>query len=208
VPEGLGSSNNENIYMAIRSPPEVFEAYAKQYQRDFSTFLSFRGEEMIAGGRMVLTFIGRSVEDPSCKHHSAHYTLLSQTLLDMVAEGLVRMNDLYSFNVPIYMPCEQEVKTVIQNEGSFNLEKLNVFQVSWDAQDNIVDEEDSPVLDKHRSAKLATDCIRAFIEPMLAAHFGNSIVDELFERYTKKVGEHLSKQKSSYFNIVISLRRK
>ncbi|KAK4397157.1 Benzoate carboxyl methyltransferase [Sesamum angolense] len=114
IPEGLEHNNKENIYMARTSPPEVFEAYAKQYQRDFSTFLSLRGEEMITGGRMVLTFIGRSVKDPSCKHHSAHYTLLSQTLLDMVAEGLVKMDDLYSFNVPIYMPCEEEVKTVIK----------------------------------------------------------------------------------------------
>ncbi|KAL0308769.1 UNVERIFIED_CONTAM: Benzoate carboxyl methyltransferase [Sesamum radiatum] len=209
IPEGLEHNNKENIYMARTSPPEVFEAYAKQYQRDFSTFLSLRGEEMIAGGRMVLTFIGRSVKDPSCKHHSAHYTLLSQTLLDMVAEGLVKMDDLYSFNVPIYMPCEEEVKTVIQNEGSFNLDKLHAFPVRWDAQDTIINYENNLVFDIHRSGKLVADCVRAFMEPMLAAHFGSSIVDELFGSYAEKMGEHLSEQKySSYYTIVISLSRK
>ncbi|KAI3448995.1 hypothetical protein Pfo_005660, partial [Paulownia fortunei] len=106
-------------------------AYAKQYQRDFSTFLSLRAKEMIPGGRMVLTFIGRSVEDPSCKDDCAHLTLLSKTLLDMVAEGLVKMDDLYSFNVPMYTPYKQEVETVIHNEGSFSLDKLYVFRVRW-----------------------------------------------------------------------------
>ncbi|KAL0374154.1 UNVERIFIED_CONTAM: Benzoate carboxyl methyltransferase [Sesamum radiatum] len=209
IPKGLDRSNKENIYMARTSPREVFEAYAKQHQTNFSTFLSLRGEEMIAGGRMVLTFVCRSVEDPSCKHYSAHYTLLSQTLLDMVAEGLVKMDDLYSFNVSIYMPCEEEVKTVIQIEGSFNLDKLHVFPVRWDAQDNIANYENDLVFDKHRSGKLVVNCVRAFMEPMLAAHFGSSIVDELFGRYAEKMGEHLSQEKySSYYTIVISLSRK
>ncbi|KAL2251298.1 UNVERIFIED_CONTAM: Benzoate carboxyl methyltransferase [Sesamum indicum] len=142
---------------------EVFEAYEKQYERDFSTFFSLRGEEMIASGRMVLTFIGRSVEDPSSKHHSADYTLLSQTLIDMVAE----MDDLYSFNVPIYMPYEEQVKRVIQNERSFNLDKLHVFPVRWDAQYNILNYENNIGFDKHRSGKLVANCVRAFMEPWL-----------------------------------------
>ncbi|KAK4416131.1 Benzoate carboxyl methyltransferase [Sesamum alatum] len=203
IPEGLESSNKENIYMARTSPPEVFEAYAKQFQRDFSTFLSLRAQEMIAGGRMVLTLVGRSVEDPSSKDHSAHYTLLSQTLLDMVAQGVVKMEDLYLFNVPIYMPCEQEVKTVIQDQGSYNLDKLHVFRVGWDAQDNIVNDENN-----HGSGKLVADCVRAFMEPMLAGHFGSSIIDELFGRYADKMEEHLSMETSSYYTIVISLSRK
>ncbi|KAL0308767.1 UNVERIFIED_CONTAM: Benzoate carboxyl methyltransferase [Sesamum radiatum] len=204
----MESRNQENICIARTSPPEVFEAYAKQYQRDFSTFLSLRGEEMIAGGRMVLTFRGRSVEDPSCTDDSAHLTLLSQTLLDMVAEEHVKKEDLYSFNIPLYPPCEQEVKTVIENEGSFHLDKLHGFRVRWDAHDNVVDDEDNPILKKHRSGKLVADCVRAFMEPMLAAHFGSSIVDELFGRYAEKVGEHFSMEKSSYFVIAICLSRK
>ncbi|KAI3448992.1 hypothetical protein Pfo_005657 [Paulownia fortunei] len=208
IPEGLENNNKENIYMARTSPPEVFEAYAKQYQRDFSTFLSLRAKEMIPGGRMVLTFIGRSVEDPSCKDDCAHLTLLSKTLLDMVAEGLVKTDDLYSFNVPMYTPYKQEVETVVHNEGSFNLDKLHVFRVRWDAHDNIVDDQENLFLDKYRRGKLVADCVRAFMEPMLASHFGSSIVDELFGRYAEKVAEHLSTEESSYFTILISLCRR
>ncbi|KAK6143082.1 hypothetical protein DH2020_023430 [Rehmannia glutinosa] len=212
VPEGLENKNKENIYMARTSPPEVFEAYAKQYERDLSTFLKSRAKEIIAGGRMVLTFVGRSFEDPSCKDDYACFTLLSKTLLDMVVEGLVKMDDLYSFNLPIYTPCKQEVEKVIQNEGSFNLNKMHVFRVRWDAHDdNIVNDDlqENPLFfDKHRSAKLVADCIRAFMEPMVACHFGGSIVDELFRRYAEKLAEHLSIEKSSYFTILISLCRR
>ncbi|XP_011093975.1 benzoate carboxyl methyltransferase [Sesamum indicum] len=209
VPEGIESRNKENICIARTSSPEVFEAYAKQYQRDFSTFLSLRGEEMIVGGRMVLIFRGRSVEDPSRIDDSAHITLLSQTLLDMVDEELVKKEDLYSFNIPLYAPREQEVKTVIETEGSFHLDKLQGFRVRWDAHDNVVDDDENNIILKiHRCGKLVADCVRAFMEPMLAAHFGSSIVDELFGRYAKKVEEHFSMKKSTYFVIVISLSRK
>ncbi|KAL0375517.1 UNVERIFIED_CONTAM: Benzoate carboxyl methyltransferase, partial [Sesamum radiatum] len=86
VPEGMESTNKENICIARTSPPEVFEAYAKQYQRDFSTFLSLRGEEMIADGRMVLTFRGRSVEDPSCTDLILPISLCFHKHFDMVAQ--------------------------------------------------------------------------------------------------------------------------
>ncbi|PIN15875.1 Salicylate carboxymethyltransferase [Handroanthus impetiginosus] len=209
IPQGLENINKENIYMARTSPKEVFEAYSKQYQKDFSTFLSFRSKEMVSGGRMVLTIMARSVEDPSSKDDCGHLTLLSQTLLQMANEGLVKMDDLYSFNVPIYTPCQQEVETVIQNEGSFDLEKLHVFRVRWDAGYNVVDDvQEDKLFNKYKSGKLVANCVRAFMEPMLASHFGGSIIDELFVRYAEKVAENFSVEKSSFFNIVISLCRK
>ncbi|KAL0339171.1 UNVERIFIED_CONTAM: Benzoate carboxyl methyltransferase [Sesamum angustifolium] len=117
----------------MASPPEVFEAYMRKYQRDFSIFLSCRGEEIAPGGRMVLTFVGRSVADPSSKDGAAHFTLLADTLLDMINEGLIKEADLHSFNMPIYTPSKQEVEAAILSEGSFTLYKLEDFLVPWDA---------------------------------------------------------------------------
>ncbi|KAL0411041.1 UNVERIFIED_CONTAM: Benzoate carboxyl methyltransferase [Sesamum latifolium] len=112
------------------------------------------------------------------------------------------MDDLYSFNVPIYMPCEEEVKTVIQKEGSFNLDKLHVFPVRWDAQDNIISYENDLVFDKYRSGKLVANSVRAFMEPMLVAHFGSSIVDELFRRYAEKMVEHCPKRNIHHITLL------
>nr|ANV28063.1 benzoic acid carboxymethyl transferase [Antirrhinum linkianum] len=210
VPEGLEDNHRQNIYMATESPPEVYKAYAKQYERDFSTFLKLRGEEIVPGGRMVLTFNGRSVEDPSSKDDLAIFTLLAKTLVDMVDEGLVKMDDLYSFNIPIYSPCTREVEAAILSEGSFTLDRLEVFRVCWDASDYTVDDDqqDPSIFDKQRSGKFVADCVRAITEPMLASHFGSTIMDLLFGRYAKKMVEHLSVENSSYFSIVVSLSRR
>ncbi|KAL7120817.1 hypothetical protein ACP275_02G145600 [Erythranthe tilingii] len=67
IPQGLGKSNKENIYLTTTSPPQVFEAYSKQFERDFTTFLKLRGDEIRGGGRMVLGLLGRSVADPTSK---------------------------------------------------------------------------------------------------------------------------------------------
>ncbi|XP_073034971.1 benzoate carboxyl methyltransferase-like [Primulina eburnea] len=132
VPEGLESNNKENIYIAMTSPVNVLEAYANQFQRDFFKFVSIRGGEMIRGGRMVLSLSGRRIEDASSMVENAHFTIVAETLHEMVVEGRVEKDDLYSFNVPIYIPCPREVETIIGDEGSFKLDKMDVFAVPWE----------------------------------------------------------------------------
>ncbi|MBA0870937.1 hypothetical protein Goshw_019167 [Gossypium schwendimanii] len=51
--------------MARSSPPNVFKAYADQFQKDFTNFLSLRSTETIPQGRMVLTFLARKNQNTS-----------------------------------------------------------------------------------------------------------------------------------------------
>ena len=108
--------------------------------------------------------------------------------------------------MPYYTPYKDEVKAIIQNEGSFNLDKLEEFEVDWDASDN--SDEKHFVFDKYKSGKNVASCIRAISEPILASHFGDSIIDSLFTKYADNVADHLSRDKAKYFNIVISLTKK
>ncbi|WJZ86058.1 hypothetical protein VitviT2T_005557 [Vitis vinifera] len=84
VPRGL--ENKGNIYMASSSPPSVLKAYYEQFQSDFSMFLRCRSEELLGGGTMVLTFLGRRSEDPSSKECCYIWELLAVALNDMVSE--------------------------------------------------------------------------------------------------------------------------
>ncbi|MFX6532664.1 class I SAM-dependent methyltransferase [Acinetobacter baumannii] len=213
IPEGLAKNNKTNIYMTMESPPEVYEAYANQYQRDFSRFLSYRAEEILPGGRLVLTFIGRSVKDPSTKDEFPVFRLLGKTLADMITEVAGKMDDLYSFNVPFYAPCIQEVETAIQAEESFTLDKIHIFRVRMDVNDkdtdDVEDEQENPLFfNNYRRGKVVANHVRPFMEPMLASHFGSSIIDDLFARYANKFAEHLRTEKLEHLNIVISLSRK
>ncbi|KAK1586766.1 hypothetical protein Q3G72_005949 [Acer saccharum] len=204
VPENL-ENNKANIYMAKSSPPNVYKAYLEQFQRDFSSFLSLRSEEIISGGRMVLTFIGRSIPDPSSKDCCYLWELLTKSFLELVDEGLVEATKVDSFNLPYYTPCEEEVREIVEKEGSFNLDKMEIVEVNWDPSDDPSNERF--VFNKYESGKNVANCIRAVSEPMLATHFGENIIDILFTRYAHHVADHLAVEKTKFINIAVSMTK-
>ncbi|KAL5831838.1 hypothetical protein ACOSQ4_017192 [Xanthoceras sorbifolium] len=205
VPENLGC-NKKNMYIAKSSPPSVYKAYLEQFQRDFSSFLSLRSEEIIVGGRMILTFISRRIPDPSSKDCCYILELLTKSFLELVDEGLVEAAKVDSFDIPCYHPCEEDVRDIVEKEGSFNLNKLEIFEVNWDPSDDPNNKEF--VFNKYRSGKNVANCIRAVTEPMLlACHFGKSIIDTLFNRYASHVAQHLAVEKTKYINIVVSMTK-
>nr|GEW76707.1 benzoate carboxyl methyltransferase-like [Tanacetum cinerariifolium] len=207
VPEGL-DDNGLNIYMAKTSPHNVLEAYENQFRTDFTKFLQLRSEEIVCGGCMVLTFVGRGSVDPTSDDCCSILELLAKSLHDMLKEGVVQESDLRSFNVPVYHPCEDEVRNVIQGEGSFSLDDLYVFKTNWDPQDtDYVDMKDLNEPSRKHGESTAK-VMKAVLEPMLTSHFGNSIIDLLFRKYEKHVADHLAKTKTRYHNIVISLSKK
>ncbi|KAK2990045.1 hypothetical protein RJ640_015436 [Escallonia rubra] len=206
VPEGL-ENNKGNIYMSNTSPPDVFEAYLKQFQRDFTIFLRSRAEEIKPGGNVVLAFVARSIADPASNDCCSIWNLLVKSLLDMEAEGLVKEADIDSFNVPVYTPYKDEVADIIAEEGSFDLTRLEGFGVNWDASDENEDDKDY-VFDKHKSGEIVAKRIRAFSETIVANHFGTSIMDDLYARYAKHISEHLALEGTKHFGTVVSLKRK
>ncbi|KAF2290780.1 hypothetical protein GH714_015429 [Hevea brasiliensis] len=92
VPNGL-EGNKGNIYMAGGSPPSVLKAYYDQFQRDFSSFLTCRSEELVTGCRMALAILGRRSQDPSSKECCYIWELLAMAVKEMcmraVAEPLL-----------------------------------------------------------------------------------------------------------------------
>lgn len=85
APEEL-ECNRGNIYIARTSPPSVINAYYRQYQCDFSAFLRCRARELVPGGRMVLTTLGRRGEHPSSGESCRVWELLAMALDEMVSE--------------------------------------------------------------------------------------------------------------------------
>ncbi|GER37052.1 S-adenosyl-L-methionine-dependentmethyltransferases superfamily protein [Striga asiatica] len=208
VPEGLGTNNKENICISINSSPQVWEAYASQFQKDFSKFLRMRAEEFISGGRMVLAFVGRTSANPCCEDEFKLLTLLGEALSEMAAQGLVKEEDLHSFNVPIYAPCLREVETIISGEGSFSLDKMEIVRVPYDATYDEGNNNDG-VFDNYKSAKVVAGNVRSFMEPKLAFHFGTSInVGDVFKIYANKMADQFSEERTNYTVILVSLTRK
>ncbi|KAL0307798.1 UNVERIFIED_CONTAM: Salicylate carboxymethyltransferase [Sesamum angustifolium] len=85
VPGGV-EMNKDNIYMASTSPRSVIDAYYEQFQEDFSTFLRCRAEEVVGGGRNVLSMFGRISEEASSVEGSYAWELLAMAIKEMVSE--------------------------------------------------------------------------------------------------------------------------
>lgn len=86
VPDRL-EKNNMNVYITASSPLSNYIAYLNQFQRDFSTFLKVRSEEMVSNGRLILTIMGRNtIDDPLYRDCCHCWTLLSNSLRDLVLE--------------------------------------------------------------------------------------------------------------------------
>lgn len=72
---------------------------------------------------------------------------------------------------------------------------------------NDKDDNEGFLFNKEASGQNVAKCIRAATEPMLANHFGEEIVEELFRKYAENVGEHLAKEKTKHVNITISMTK-
>ncbi|XP_057965257.1 probable jasmonic acid carboxyl methyltransferase 2 [Malania oleifera] len=207
VPKGLVSEtglplNKGNICIAKTSPPAVHKAYLEQFQRDFTLFLKSRAEEVVPGGRMVLTILSsfRS-EDPRCI-----WEVVGLKLNDMVLEGAIQEAKLDSFNMPFYRPTASEIENVIEAEGSFFIRRVDTFEMGWDAHIGHVNQ--GSAMGKGRRGEMIAAAIRAGGEPILASHFGEAILDDLFRRFKEIVVDHMEKETCKYMKVVVSLTKK
>ncbi|KAL1369398.1 probable caffeine synthase MTL2 isoform X1 [Arachis hypogaea] len=198
--KGTGLVNKGNIYITSTSPPEVYQAYLDQFRHDFGAFLRSRAKELVQGGGMFLLFLGR---DQSSEIVTP-YGILGSALNDMVSEGLIEEEKLDSINMPRYGATPDEVKQVIESEGSFTLQKLEAINTPWDEGLNKNNDND----DTNMSADFIAKYVRATCEPLMKAEFGEGIIDELFVRYRKKLVIKLEKEKLEYTNLVMSMTKK
>ncbi|XP_047306330.1 probable jasmonic acid carboxyl methyltransferase 2 [Impatiens glandulifera] len=197
VPKNL--ENKGHIYMAKDCLPHVFEAYKNQFYKDFSSFINKRSHEILPSGRMVLTFLGRSIPDPSSNDCCCLWELLAQSLLDVVSQRLIKEEDVDSFNLPIYTPYIDEVKEIIMNDMSFDVKKIAIFKHNWDQDDND---------DKKKSGEIVVNFIRAVTQSILVTHFGELFLNNVFKRYAERVTNHLKTEKTKFIILTICLMKK
>ncbi|KAK1298678.1 Jasmonate O-methyltransferase [Acorus calamus] len=209
VPVGLHSGTNAHLnkgklYISKTSPPHVLRSYLDQFQLDFSTFLMSRSQEIIIGGRMVLTLIGRKSANPSSEECCFQWDLLANALMDMVHEGLIEEEKVDSLNVPFYSPSPEELMHIIEMEGSFGVNHLETIEVEFNTSNDNDDANDDT------KGQQVAKSFRVVIEPMLSEHFGSGgIMDDLFYRYGEQLQEYFTHNKEAkLINVLVSMVRK
>lgn len=113
---------------------------------------------------------------------------------------------LGSFDLPYYAASTEEIKSVIEAEGSFELRNMEVFSMDWD--DYIKRADTKQVVEKTTRAAMVAQVIRAVGEPILGSHFGEDIMDDLFRRFKEDVIDYMETHKCQYVSVAMSLTKK
>ncbi|XP_061372710.1 probable caffeine synthase MTL2 [Gastrolobium bilobum] len=193
--------NRGAIYLTRTSPPAVHKAYFAQFQNDFKFFLRSRSSELLPGGAMVLTFIGRDENNELINA----WVVIGMALNDMAAENLMEQTKLDSFNIPSYCPTPEEIRQIIQEEGSFDIQRLETIRTDWIKNINVSD--DDSLIDEETRAEAVAKYIRAVAEPILKSEFGEAIMDELFRRFKNKILQLYGVEKLELANLVMHITK-
>jgi len=101
--------------------------------------------------------------------------------------------------MPIYLATTEEVRQLIEAEGSFVVNRLETFTIDWsvDITQNL-----------NSRAKFVMETVRAGYESLFSRAFGEAIIDELFIRFKKRVHKHFERQTGEYLSILVSLTKR
>jgi hypothetical protein len=88
--------NKDNIYITKTTAPFVVKCFKEQFNRDFSIFLKLRHEELVYGGKMVLTFCGRKDEDVYNGDLNKLYGLVATALQSLVTKVSKKFSLIFS----------------------------------------------------------------------------------------------------------------
>ena len=120
-------------------------------------------------------------------------------------KGLVEEEKFDTFNLPYYGPSAEEVEAIVNLQGLFDITTIQTFQSNIDPFDDL---DDDVLIDNVQSGTNCAKVIRCVLEPMIASHFGSTIVDDLFSRFATNVAKHLLKEKLNFPSLAISLKKK
>ena len=116
-------------------------------------------------------------------------------------QGMIQEGKLDKFNIPLYLAGVEEVRELVEAEGSFVLHRLQTFTVDWSVH---------MTEDLDKRTEFFTGFMRAAFESLLANAFGEAIIDDFFFKFKMRVRGHIiAGQPIEYLNcLLVSMTRK
>ncbi|KAF3454023.1 hypothetical protein FNV43_RR04468 [Rhamnella rubrinervis] len=206
VPESVldktSAAYNEGMVFIHGANEHTTNAYKKQFKSDLSSFLRSRSKEMKKCGSMFLVCLGRTSQDPTDQGGAGLLfgTHFQDAWDDLVQEGLISKEKRDNFNIPVYASSVQDFREVIEAEGSFGINKLELFKGGSPLVVNHPDDEAEVGL------ALANSC-RSVAGVLVDAHIGDHLSEELFSRVERRAACHAKEtlEQIQFFHIVASL---
>ncbi|KAK4275394.1 hypothetical protein QN277_018485 [Acacia crassicarpa] len=177
-------------------------AYKTQFQSDLASFLKCRSLEIKKGGSMFLVFLGRTSLDPTDQGGPGLLfgTHFQDAWDDLVQEGIISSEKRDDFNIPLYASSVQDLKEVVEADGLFVINRLELFKGG------------SPLMvsrpdDKAEVGRALANSCRTVSGVLVDAHIGEHLSDELFSRVARRATSHGKRllDQIQFFHIVASL---
>ncbi|XP_031253253.1 loganic acid O-methyltransferase-like [Pistacia vera] len=194
----LGSSTGPNTFIAVQNIIEAVEQkylaqhqnpsalefqvfFNDHYDNDFNTlFKSLPPSRNYFATGVPGSFHSRLFPNSTlhfvygdCNIYCKIYDLLGSCLIDLVKMELISEEKVDSFNFPLYYPTPKEFETIIEINGLFTIERTNILAYA--------------AMEKTFSAVDSTSKIRAVFEGLIKEHFGNEVVNQIFNHFTTKL---------------------
>ncbi|KOM46567.1 hypothetical protein LR48_Vigan07g027100 [Vigna angularis] len=206
VPESVvdkrSSAYNKGRVFIHGADESTANAYKKQFQTDLAGFLMARSVEMKREGSMFLVCLARTSVDPTDQGGAGLLfgTHFQDAWDDLVQEGLISQEKRDSFNIPVYAASLQDFKEVVEANGSFTIDKLEVFK---GGSPLVVNQPDDA---SEVGRALANSC-RTVSGVLVDAHIGDKLSEELFLRVERRATSHAKEllEQLQFFHIVASL---
>lgn len=113
-------------------------------------------------------------------------------------QGLISEAQVDSFNIPVYNASPKEMIQLIERNGSFSIETMELTNPKSRIKGLV-------------TAQACTMHLRAGFEGIISKHFGSEIIDEVFETYCKKYNDFSHLIEASFeepSQLFIALKRK
>lgn len=177
--------------------PIVLEAYAKQYRKDFTLFLELRAKELVSGGRMIISLLGRRSGIIATKFPFLP-EIVAQILCVMVSEGVIDKEKFDSFYGLMHEPSLEELREIIQEEGSFSIREMREHDPRTDINKTL------------STPGIFAGFLRSLFEPVIVQHFGyvmDEFVRTVERRYILEGSLQEERAKCPYAMLVVSLAK-
>ncbi|XP_010922871.2 gibberellic acid methyltransferase 2 [Elaeis guineensis] len=187
---------------------EVVEAYAKQSEEDLTAFLQCRKEEIVEGGMLFILMAGRpdsqqpenQLSDPDTRAKHPFTTSMDEAWEDLLNEGLIDEETRDMFNIPAYMRSTEEIKKAFDRCTGFEIQQLEFFRISEHSKEK----QEEWIRDPVSYGRAKANLVRATLKPIVEAHLGQILPEELFKRFEKRVAEDLAMlHKTCFYGVIV-----
>ncbi|XP_077241200.1 gibberellic acid methyltransferase 2-like [Tasmannia lanceolata] len=187
---------------------EVVEAYAKQSEEDLKAFLRCRREEIVEGGMLFILMAGRpgserpenQLGDPDSRAKHPFTSSMDQAWEDLLNEGLMDEEKRDTFNIPAYMRNIDEVKEAFDQCTGFEIQTLEyqrIVEHSKEKQEECIRDPDS-------YGRAKANLARATLKPIVEAHLGPTLSEELFKRFEKRASRDIDMlYKTCFYGVIV-----